>query len=75
MRAQSGEFVRVSAKGQARDFGNLRGGSPGLGYFLGWLFLYRSIRKKLGLGRVREAVSGAVGAMESIAGVAISPPW
>ena len=37
----------------------LRGGSPGLRYFLGWLFLYRSIRKKLGLGRVREAVSGA----------------
>ena len=38
----------------------LRGGTPGgLRYFLGWLFLYRSIRKKLGLGRVREAVSGA----------------
>jgi long-chain acyl-CoA synthetase len=38
----------------------LRGGSPGgVGYFLGWLFLYRSLRRKLGLGRVREAVSGA----------------
>ena len=38
----------------------LAGGSNGgLRYFLGWLFLYRSIRKKLGLGRVREAVSGA----------------
>ena len=28
-------------------------------YGLGWLFLYRSIRDKLGLGRVRVAVSGA----------------
>ena len=31
----------------------------GLVYFLGWLFLYRSVRKKLGLARVREALSGA----------------
>jgi long-chain acyl-CoA synthetase len=38
----------------------LQGGSPGgLMYFLGWMLLYRSIRRKLGLGRVREAVSGA----------------
>ena len=38
----------------------LAGGSAGGPvYFLGWLFLYRSVRKKLGLGRVREAVSGA----------------
>ncbi len=28
-------------------------------YFLGWLMLYRSVRKKLGLLRVREAISGA----------------
>jgi long-chain acyl-CoA synthetase len=27
--------------------------------FLGWLFLYRSLRQKLGLGRVRVALSGA----------------
>ena len=31
----------------------------GLTYFLGWLLLYRSVRKKLGLARVREALSGA----------------
>ena len=31
----------------------------GLGYFLGWLLLYRSLRRKLGLARVREAISGA----------------
>jgi long-chain acyl-CoA synthetase len=34
-------------------------GRLGVGYFLGWLFLYRSLRRKLGLGRVREAISGA----------------
>lgn len=38
-------------------------GGLGLGgkvsYFIGWLLLYRSIRKKLGLLRVREALSGA----------------
>jgi long-chain acyl-CoA synthetase len=28
-------------------------------YGLGWLFLYRSLRDKLGLGRVRVAISGA----------------
>ena len=28
-------------------------------YFIGWLLLYRSVRKKLGLLRVREALSGA----------------
>lgn len=28
-------------------------------YFLGWLLLYRSVRQKLGLARVRVAVSGA----------------
>jgi long-chain acyl-CoA synthetase len=36
-----------------------RRGGGRLMYFLGWLFLYRSIRRKLGLARVREAVSGA----------------
>jgi long-chain acyl-CoA synthetase len=37
----------------------LAGGSAGPMYFLGWLLLYRSVRRKLGLGRAREAVSGA----------------
>ena len=47
-------------KGRDLATKRMQGGSPGgLVYFLGWLFLYRSIRKKLGLGRVREAVSGA----------------
>jgi len=40
-----------------RRLAGKRGG--GLSYFLGWLFLYRTIRKKLGLARVREAISGA----------------
>ena len=31
----------------------------GLRYFLAWLFLFRAVRKKLGLARVREAISGA----------------
>jgi long-chain acyl-CoA synthetase len=30
-----------------------------VGYFVGWLLLFRSVRKKLGLLRVREALSGA----------------
>ena len=30
-----------------------------IAYALGWLFLYRSLRKKLGLARVRVALSGA----------------
>ena len=48
------------ARGRKMAAKRLRGGSSGgIGYFLGWLLLYRSIRRKLGLGRVREAVSGA----------------
>jgi long-chain acyl-CoA synthetase len=47
-------------KGRAMAAKRVRGKKPSeLTYFLGWLFLYRSIRRKLGLGRVREAVSGA----------------
>jgi long-chain acyl-CoA synthetase len=47
-------------RGQVMAARRMKGGKPGgLRYFLGWLFLYRSIRRKLGLGRVREAVSGA----------------
>ena len=34
-------------------------GLDGLLYFLGWVMLYRSLRTKLGLSRVRGAVSGA----------------
>jgi long-chain acyl-CoA synthetase len=34
-------------------------GVDGLLYFLGWVMLYRSLRAKLGLSRVRGAVSGA----------------
>ena len=41
----------------ARRLAGKSGG--GISYFLGWLFLYRTIRKKLGLARVREAISGA----------------
>ena len=45
---------KIAAKRLSR-----RSARGGLLYFLGWLFLYRSIRRKLGLGRVREALSGA----------------
>ncbi len=34
-------------------------GVNGLLYFLGWVFLFRSLRRKLGLSRVRGALSGA----------------
>ncbi|MDQ3106286.1 MAG: AMP-binding protein [Actinomycetota bacterium] len=47
-------------RGRAMSAKRLRGGSSGgIVYFLGWLLLYRSLRRKLGLGRVREAISGA----------------
>ncbi len=47
-------------RGRAMSAKRLRGGSSGgIVYFLGWLLLYRSVRRKLGLGRVREAISGA----------------
>ncbi|HUP86194.1 MAG TPA: AMP-binding protein [Acidimicrobiales bacterium] len=47
-------------RGRAMATKRLAGGSPGgIVYLLGWLLLYRTIRRKLGLGRVREAVSGA----------------
>jgi long-chain acyl-CoA synthetase len=37
----------------------LAGGRPGLGYVIGWLFVYRQLRRKMGLARVRVAISGA----------------
>ena len=43
---------------QSRMQGGLGAGGK-VGYFIGWLLLYRSVRKKLGLLRVREALSGA----------------
>jgi long-chain acyl-CoA synthetase len=56
-RANYRYWMKVGRKLAAR---RMRGGSPGgLRYFLAWLFLFRSVRRKLGLGRVREAVSGA----------------
>ena len=43
---------------QSRMDGGLGPGGK-VSYFIGWLLLYRSVRKKLGLLRVREALSGA----------------
>jgi long-chain acyl-CoA synthetase len=39
--------------------GNQLRGLDGVLYFLGWVMLYRSLRAKIGLSRVRGAVSGA----------------
>jgi long-chain acyl-CoA synthetase len=58
-RLKRANFRFWMARGQAIAQRRLRGASPGPLYFLGWLLLYRSMRRKLGLGRVREAVSGA----------------
>ena len=49
---------RGKAIARKRMAGNLGVGGR-ITYALGWLFLYRSIRKKLGLARVRVALSGA----------------
>jgi long-chain acyl-CoA synthetase len=52
------QMKRGAKLAQARMQGGLGVGGK-IGYFIGWLLLYRSVRKKLGLLRVREALSGA----------------
>ena len=52
------QMKRGAKLAQSRMQGGLGAGGK-VGYFIGWLLLYRSVRKKLGLLRVREALSGA----------------
>jgi long-chain acyl-CoA synthetase len=47
------------AQGKRTAARRLAGGRPGLGYAVGWLFVYRHLRRKMGLARVRGAISGA----------------
>jgi long-chain acyl-CoA synthetase len=47
------------ARGKRTAARRLAGGRPGLGYAVGWLFVYRHLRRKMGLARVRGAISGA----------------
>ena len=47
------------ARGQRTAARRLAGGRPGLTHAIGWLFVYRPLRRKMGLLRVRESFSGA----------------
>jgi long-chain acyl-CoA synthetase len=47
------------ARGKRTAARRLAGGRPGLSHFLGWLFVYRQLRRKMGLARVRQSISGA----------------
>jgi long-chain acyl-CoA synthetase len=52
------QMKRGAKLAQSRMQGGLGVGGK-ISYFIGWVLLYRSVRKKLGLLRVREALSGA----------------
>jgi long-chain acyl-CoA synthetase len=52
------QMKRGAKIAQSRMKGGLGAGGK-ISYLIGWLLLYRSVRKKLGLLRVREALSGA----------------
>ena len=58
-RANYGLWMRVGARLARKRMAGRLNPLDRLLYGLGWLLLYRSIRQKLGLGRVRVAVSGA----------------
>jgi long-chain acyl-CoA synthetase len=47
------------ARGQRTVARRLAGGRPGPMHALGWLFVYRPLRRKMGLARVRQSFSGA----------------
>jgi long-chain acyl-CoA synthetase len=47
------------ARGRKTVARRLAGGRPGIGYFIGWLLVYRQLRRKMGLARVRQSISGA----------------
>ena len=47
------------ARGKRTAARRLAGGRPGPGYAVGWLLVYRPLRRKMGLSRVRASVSGA----------------
>ena len=47
------------ARGQRTAARRLAGGRPGLTHAIGWLLVYRPLRRKMGLLRVRESFSGA----------------
>ncbi len=47
------------AQGKRTAARRVAGGRPGLMYAVGWLFVYRQLRRKMGLARVRGAISGA----------------
>jgi long-chain acyl-CoA synthetase len=47
------------ARGKRTAARRLAGGRPGPGYVLGWLFVFRQLRRKMGLSRVRGSISGA----------------
>jgi long-chain acyl-CoA synthetase len=47
------------ARGQRTAARRLAGGRPGLTHAIGWLLVYRPLRRKMGLLRVRQSFSGA----------------
>ncbi|MFP4511964.1 MAG: AMP-dependent synthetase/ligase [Acidimicrobiales bacterium] len=53
-------WMSVGARiARRRWSGKKLAGTDGLLYLLGWIFLYRSLRSKIGMSRVRGALSGA----------------
>jgi long-chain acyl-CoA synthetase len=53
-------WMKVGARlARKRWTGGKLGGLDALVYFVGWLCLYRSLREKIGMSRVRGALSGA----------------